>query len=79
MMKFRLAAAAAFSLMIVAPAMAANPRHQSRYDNQLSVEDALHFGLSAGRCGYHSGYGGLYGDGLYPDNVCSDGGSHLID
>jgi hypothetical protein len=79
MMKFRLIAVAVFSLMIVAPAMAAHPRHQYRDDRNLPVQDALHFGFSEGKCGYHSGYGGLYGDGLYPDNVCSDGGSHLID
>ena len=46
---------------------------------ELPVQDAAHFGYGAGRCGYHSGYGGLYGDGLYPDNVCLDGGYHLID
>lgn len=54
-------------------------RSQSSSNRNLSVQDAVHFGFSQGHCGYHSGYGGLYGDGYYPDGVCGDGGSHLID
>ncbi len=30
------------------------------------MQDALHFGYGSGQCGYHSGYGGLYGDRFYP-------------
>jgi hypothetical protein len=79
MMNFKLIGAVALSLMIATPAMAAHQRHHSRDGRELPVQDALHFGYDSGQCGYHSGYGGLYGDGYYPDNACSDGGSHLID
>lgn len=75
----RLIGAALMSLLLAGPAMAMYHNDQRRGDRDLPVQDALHFGYSAGVCGYHSGYGGLYGDGLYPDNVCTDGGSHLID
>jgi hypothetical protein len=67
------------SLLLVGPAMAMHRNDHRRGGRDLPVVDALHFGYSAGVCGYHSGYGGLYGDGYYPDNVCEDGGSHLID
>jgi hypothetical protein len=79
MMKMKTIGIAVLSLMIAAPAMATHPRQYQRDGRDLPVQDALHFGYDSGRCGYHSGYGGLYGDGLYPGNVCSDGGSHLID
>ena len=79
MMKFKMIGVGVLSLMIVAPAMATHERHYQRNGRDLPVQDALHFGYGSGQCGYHSGYGGLYGDGLYPGNVCSDGGSHLID
>lgn len=78
-MTVRLIAAVVLSLLIAAPAMASHQKHHERDGRDLPVQDAVHFGYDAGRCGYHSGYGGLYGDGLYPGNVCSDGGSHLID
>jgi hypothetical protein len=71
---------AVLSLMIATPGMAAT--HATRHERggrDLSVQDALQFGYGSGECGYHSGRGGLYGDGYYPENVCSDGGSHLID
>jgi hypothetical protein len=79
MMKVGLIGATVLSLMIAAPAMATHQRYHHSDGRGLPVEDALHFGYGAGQCGYHSGYGGLYGDGLYPTNVCADGGSHLID
>jgi hypothetical protein len=79
MMKFRLIGAAAVSLMIAFPAMAAHRSYHYRNTDDLPVVDATHFGYGSGRCGYHSGYGGLYGDGYYPGNVCEDGGNHLID
>jgi hypothetical protein len=79
MTKFKLIGAMALSLIIASPAVAAQQAHHDRERHELPVQDALHFGYSSGRCGYHSGYGGLYGDGLYPGNVCTDGGSHLID
>ena len=79
MTNFKLIGVTVLSLMIAAPAMAAQQSHRYRDGRELPVQDALHFGYDSGRCGYHSGRGGLYGDGYYPDNVCSDGGSHLID
>jgi len=77
-----------FSFALAAPAMAIHQRrdHRAGHDlpandtlRYLPVQDAVHFGFSSGRCGYHSGYGGLYGDGLYPGSVCVDGESHLLD
>jgi hypothetical protein len=79
MTNLRLIGAVVLSLVLVGPAMAARHNEQPRSGRQLSVEDAVHFGYSEGVCGYHSGYGGLYGDGYYPENVCEDGGNHLID
>jgi hypothetical protein len=79
MMSFKLIGATVVALMLAAPAMATHQRHYGRDRQDLPVQDALHFGYDSGRCGYHSGRGGLYGDGYYPDNVCADGGSHLID
>lgn len=75
----RMIGAALMSLLLAGPAMAAHHNNQPHGDGDMPVQDALHFGYSAGVCGYHSGRGGLYGDGYYPDNVCEDGGSHLID
>lgn len=79
MMRFKMIGVAVLSLMIAAPAMAAHPSQYQPRGRDLPVQDALDFGYGSGRCGFHSGRGGLYGDGYYPDNVCSDGGSHLID
>lgn len=79
MMNIKWIGAAVLSLMIATPAMAAHQRYDHRDGRDLSVQDAWHFGYGSGRCGFHSGYGGLYGDGYYPDNACKDGGSHLID
>lgn len=78
-MNVRLIGAMAFSLMIATPAMAAHQGHIPNHGRDLPVQDAVHFGYDSGQCGYHSGRGGLYGDGYYPGNVCADGGSHLID
>jgi hypothetical protein len=87
MKNFSLIGAALVFLALVTPAMAA--QHSYHYRNgrdlpvvdgrDLPVVDATHFGYGSGRCDYHSGYGGLYEDGLYPGNVCNDGGNHLID
>jgi len=79
MTNVRLIAAAVISLLVAGPAMAMHHKEHRSDRRDSPVQDALHFGYSAGVCGYHSGYGGLYGDGLYPENVCTDGGSHLID
>jgi hypothetical protein len=77
MTNVKLIGAAALSLLLAGPAMAMH--HNRRAQQELPVQDALRFGYSEGVCGYHSGYGGLYGDGFYPDNVCEDGGNHLTD
>lgn len=37
----------------------------------LPVENALRWGYSQGYSNYPSGFGGLYGDGRYPDNTIS--------
>lgn len=79
MTNVKLIGAVVLSLMAATPAMAAQQRHTPNHGRDLPVQDSVHFGYDSGRCGYHSGYGGLYGDGYYPGNVCSDGGSHLID
>jgi hypothetical protein len=79
MKNFSFIGAALLSLALVTPAMAAQHSDQYRNGRNLSVVDAWHFGYGSGRCGYHSGYGGLYGDGYYPGGVCNDGGNHLID
>ena len=42
------------------------------YDRTVSVEDALRWGYGQGYSHYSSGFGGLYGDGRYPDNVISN-------
>jgi hypothetical protein len=78
-MSFRLIAAVMISFVLVGPAMAMHHRYDNRVGRELPVVDATHFGYGSGRCAYHSGYGGLYGDGYYPGNVCDDGGDHLID
>ena len=79
MMNFRLIGAVMISFVLAGPAMAMHHRYEHRVGRELPVVDATHFGYGSGRCGYHSGYGGLYGDGYYPGNVCDDGGNHLID
>jgi hypothetical protein len=78
MTNVRLIATVVISLLVAGPAMAMHHREYRSEGRDLPVQEALHFGYGAGVCGYHSGYGGLYGDGYYPDNVCTDGGFHLI-
>jgi len=72
MMKFKFVGAAVLSLMLGTPAMAAHQGYhhygQVRHDD-LPVQDALRLGYGTGKWAYHSGYGGLYGDGYYPGNV----------
>ena len=79
MMNFRLIGAAVLSLMLAAPAVAMQHGYHHHYGQVspegLPVQDALRLGYGTGYCTYHSGYGGLYGDGLYPGNVC--GNDHL--
>lgn len=42
------------------------------YEPNLPVENALRWGYSQGYSHYPSGFGGLYGDGRYPDNTVTD-------
>jgi hypothetical protein len=86
MMNVRLIGAAALSLMLATPAMAATSHvgmhHRYSYNSgrviepELPVQDALRFGYGTGYRTYHSGYGGLYGDGYYPGNVYDDHNLH---
>jgi len=78
MKNFKLIGAAALSLMIATPAMAMHHAYHHHYgqtvelpvqDPELPVQDALRLGYGTGCRSYHSGYGGLYGDGEYPGNV----------
>jgi hypothetical protein len=72
MKNFKFVGAAVLSLMLGSPAMAAHHGYhhygQVRHDD-LPVQDALRLGYGTGKWAYHSGYGGLYGDGDYPGNV----------
>ena len=86
MTKFGLIGATALSLTLAlaAPAMARDQRHVKHPtrgtaphvyaygEPRLPVEDALRLGYSQGYSYYPSGYGGLYRDGRYPDNVISN-------
>jgi hypothetical protein len=86
MTKFGLIGASALSLTLAlaAPAMARDI-HQAKHltraapvnayayaEPNLPVENALRWGYSQGYSYYPSGFGGLYGDGRYPDNVVSN-------
>jgi hypothetical protein len=84
MIRFGLIGATAVALTLAAPAMARGMHHVKgatageavhphvfNYDRDLPVEDALRLGYSQGYSEYPSGFGGLYGDGLYPGNVIS--------
>jgi hypothetical protein len=88
MTKFGLIGATALSLTIAlaAPAMADNTHHvkgamhsaaasanaYADADPRLPVENALRWGYGQGYSNYPSGFGGLYGDGRYPDNVVTN-------
>ena len=85
MTKFGLIGATVLALVLAAPAMAHDIHHVRGvthgvvvyphirdYDRDLCVEDAIRLGYSQGYEEYHSGFGGFYGDGLYPRNVISN-------
>jgi hypothetical protein len=38
----------------------------------LPVDQAIRFGYSQGYANYPSGWGGIYGDGRYPDNTVTN-------
>ena len=54
-------------------ARAVTPRaNVNSIDPNLPIENALRWGYSQGYEYYHSGFGGLYGDGRYPGNTISN-------
>jgi hypothetical protein len=76
MMKFRLIGAAALSLTLAGPAMAGSggyemhdEYHELYRHHALRAQDAINFGYGNAYPTYHSGWGGLYGDGNYPGTV----------
>jgi hypothetical protein len=82
MTKLSLIAAAALPIAIalVAP-VAAQDTHRAKPgprtatvsgEPSLPIENALRWGYSQGHSNYPSGFGGLYGDGRYPDNTVSN-------
>jgi hypothetical protein len=75
---FRLIGATAMALALVTPAMAGGKHggHHHRFVRDLdappkglTVENATRWGYGQGYGAYHTGFGGLYGDGNYPGNV----------
>jgi hypothetical protein len=79
MTNFRLIGAAALSLVLAGPAMAASsggygmqrvyPEHYGRVIHRMPAQDFDHFVFGIARPTYHSGWGGPYGDGDYPGSV----------
>ena len=77
MTNFRLIGAAALSLMLAGPAMACSGGYGMHRDvyhalygrHRLPAQDAIRFGYGNVYPTYHSGWGGLYGDGNYPGSV----------
>ena len=75
----RIVGAAALSIVLAGPAFAYDDyATQARYDHytrafrgyhDLRAQDALHFGRTDIYPRYHSGWGGLYGDGNYPGSI----------
>ncbi len=70
-----LAAAAAIAMAISGPAMAYDGYGVHRYTrafrgyHDMRAQDALHDGRTDIYPRYHSGWGGLYGDGNYPGTI----------
>ena len=48
------------------------PAYGANGDPSLPVEQAIRFGYSQGYANYPSGWGGIYGDGRYPDNTVTN-------
>jgi hypothetical protein len=78
MTNFRIIGAAALSLVLAGPAVAASNGygmhrayhgHNGRAIHRMSAQDFDHFDLGIARPLYHSGWGGPYGDGDYPGTV----------
>jgi hypothetical protein len=80
MMRLSLIGVSTLSFALAVPAMAQDPHHVRSHDRkvvvavepELPVENALRWGYSQGYSNYPSGFGGLYGDGRYPDNTVSN-------
>jgi hypothetical protein len=76
-MTYRLIGAAALALMLAGPAMAGGDGYYGRHDpyrglyrhHRLPAQDAIRFGYGNEYPTYHSGWGGLYGDGNYPGSI----------
>jgi hypothetical protein len=76
MKNFRLIGATALSLILAGPAMAGSGSyglhdeyHELYRRHKLPAQDAINFGYGNAYPTYHSGCGGLYGDGEYPGTV----------
>jgi hypothetical protein len=48
------------------------PAYGAYGDPSLPVDQAIRFGYSQGYANYPSGWGGIYGDGRYPDNTVTN-------
>jgi hypothetical protein len=83
MTNFKLIGAIALSVALATPAMAGgdlgkHAGYHHRYVRVLAaprglpVQDALRWGYGTGYRTFHTGFGGLYGDGNYPGNVYND-------
>lgn len=74
-MNLRLIGAIALSLTLAGPAMAGSAdygmdNYRALYGRQrITAQDAIRFGYGNIYPTYHSGWGGLYGDGDYPGSI----------
>lgn len=75
-MTFRLMGAAALSLLLTGHAMAGSSgdgMHDSYRElylrHRVPAQDAIRLGYGNEYPTYHSGWGGLYGDGDYPGSI----------
>jgi len=75
-MTFRLIGAAVLSLMLAGPAIAGSdeygmpdPHREFYRYHRMPAQDAIRFGYGNEYPTYHSGWGGLYGDGNYPGSI----------
>ena len=79
MTSLKIAGAAAVSLLLAGPVMAASVNgselpagyraDHSRMAQRMHAQDFDHFDFGIARPTYHSGWGGPYGDGDYPGTV----------
>jgi hypothetical protein len=74
-MNLRSFGAITLSLMFAGPALAGNSgygidKYRALYGrHRMAAQDAIRFGYGDIYPTYHSGWGGLYGDGEYPGNI----------